>query len=402
MDVFLLCARLQADEIRGLYPSTKVFPMRVSSPGAGEGLRHRDSMGGYDESAPQGSSSKPQKMSGAAAGQRKDKARKPTAVVSRPLQVQRPSVFRPGWWTAPNAGVPAVVDDGQDVMEVGTALGLRPGIMPEARVLLAHKMGTSLGKPEAGAFASRSTLNHSRLTLGRLSGVKTVGWEAAAGLVPGIGGLGWNGEGWENVTSRPEVQPPVFTEITPDLEIVYAIRSRRAERLMASHANIPVQVHAQTQQFLGSVSKAQQQSPQREGVPPPEAAPVRSSTPGAPSTAEGGGSTCGKASSARARSTSVSVETVEALASALAESERGEVEARLEEMTASDGDADDLSDDEWLLQSRPHKKAKHAPDFYWYGNVVVLACCTVGGVVPRFCVMVVGAAALAWVDVVAS
>lgn len=359
----------QADEIRGLYPSTKVFPMRVSSPGVGEGFRHRDSMGGYDETAPQGSTSKPQKMSGGAlAGQRKDKARKPTAVVSRPLQVQRPTVFRPGWWTAPNAGVPAVVDDGQDVMEVGTALGLRPGIMPESRVLLAHKMGSALGKPEAGAFASRSTLNHSRLTLGRLSGVKTVGWEAAAGLVPGIGGLGWNGEGWENVTSRPEVQPPVLTEITPDLEIVYAIRSRRAERLMASHANIPVQVHAQTQQLLGSVAKAQQHSPQREPGQPSDVAlpaPVRSSTPGAPSV-EGGGSIGGKASAARARSTSVSVETVEALASALAESERGEVEARLEEMTASDVDSDDMSDEEdWLLQSRPHKKAKHAPDYYW-------------------------------------
>lgn len=233
----------------------------------------------------------------------------------------------------------------------------------------------------AGAEASRSSMNHSRLTLGRIGSVRTVGWEAQYGLVPGIGGTGTLGEGWESAPLRPEVTPPDFDEISPDIDIVYAIRSRRAERLMASHANIPNTVHSQTQHYLGVVTKGK--SPLKDApvvAPTPRAADghvtvlANESKPPAASTVDDTASkdtatiTSGKmAMSRRARSGSVSVETAEALASALAGSARGEMEAQLEELTHSESDGDSSEDEdlEYSPLSRPRKRSRVAPEYYW-------------------------------------
>lgn len=154
----------QADEIKALYPSTKVFPMRFSTPSLGAEamlMRHRDSVSAYEDMVVTAGSSKP-KQSGAgggAGGQRnKDKARRASMggpIVSRSLIVQRPASFRPGWWTAPQTLVPLSVDDAVDPLEVGPALGLRPGVLPEFRTVLAHRMGVAMGPPEHGAMYLR-------------------------------------------------------------------------------------------------------------------------------------------------------------------------------------------------------------------------------------------------------
>ena len=257
----------------------------------------------------------------------------------------------------------------------------------------------------AGAAVSRHTAHHSSTSMGRLSSVGVVGWEEEFGLVPGIGGTGVLGEGWELAAQRPEQQPPDFEEVLPDIDIVYAIRSRRAERQMASHANITTQtqtLQSQTQQYIGAITKsplvraksdpglhiakldagpAALPSASGTAAVPAGAAPaVAPVVDASPAKVEGGATGAVQPSSAsrgRGRSGSVSMETAEALASVLAGSTR-DMDMNLEVLTHSEDSGDSESDAEHFHHhTRPKKKHRglpHLPEYYWCVHVHTLVC----------------------------
>ncbi len=185
--------------------------------------------------------------------------------------------------------------------------------------------------------------------MGRLTHLGPPGWEETYGLVAGIGGCGPLGEGWDLLGARPEASPPHLHAVAPDLDIVYAIRCRRAERLMATHANVPPgDVYTKTlsppKPFMevGAIKT--------EAVPVLAAAPMEASPEAL----------------LRARSWSgsgsFSLETAVAHASALSVSSI-DMELNLEELTHS-VTSDASSDDE---EDRPKKKIKSSAlaGYYW-------------------------------------
>jgi hypothetical protein len=203
--------------------------------------------------------------------------------------------------------------------------------------------------------------------MGRVGFLGGRGWEEALGLVTGVGGVGPFGEGWDVVGTKPEMQPPVGGYVHPDIDVVFSIRARRAERVMpggggaAAAAGIsspPVKgLPAVLAQDLPWAALGGPSVPASAPAPPPPAPAATAPGAGADSlaTALAGGPGAGKSLPGHAFG-----------ARPLSPSS---VTAGLTSDSDADADADDGgfdSDVEEVLRQRKRWRGQDAlPDYYW-------------------------------------
>ncbi len=142
--VFAAC---QIAEIEALYPDTQEFEMRMPSGMDPQRFRDMPPLSLDDSRQLAGTRNAP----GTPIGKKNKQRQVPGLQASRPLTVVRPTVFRPGFWSPPAGCAPLPAGRSrQEALSISPALGLRPGVIASPRVLMAHRLGESIGRPEAG------------------------------------------------------------------------------------------------------------------------------------------------------------------------------------------------------------------------------------------------------------